>query len=274
MQPVPISATFGPHLRQPSTFSLSIASVRTQLSTRNKIVHIFYTASSRPPLSVSLTIFLSCPNPCSSDLWAPLTPTVNIFAEYCIGTHSTVHQKQNCLDFLYSIQPTTAQCLSHHLSLLSKSLLNIFNFKCTQLPSPASQTPACDIKHLSTPLSVSLTIFLSCPNRCSISSISNARQYLRFQMHVITHSLAHRPCLFQGALSGGRFIIQSPPPLPQLQLRDLQLHLICIPHQHLYYYPLPVKPPHVISNISPNPLSQTRIVRRRRLNRVYSAVSV
>ena len=159
-------------LRQPSTFSLSIASVHTQLSTRNKIVHIFYTALSRPPLSVSLTIFLSC------------------------------------------------------------------------------------------------------PNRCSISSISNARQYLRFQMHVITHSLAHRPCLFQGALSGGRFIIQSPPPLPQLQLRDLQLHLICIPHQHLYYYPLPVKPPHVISNISPNPLSQTRIVRRRRLNRVYSAVSV
>ena len=57
------------------------------------------------------------------DLWAPLTPTVNIFAEYCIGTHSTVHQKQNCSHFLYSIQPTIAQCLSHHLSLLSKSLL-------------------------------------------------------------------------------------------------------------------------------------------------------
>ena len=34
------------------------------------------------------------------DLWAPLTPTVNIFAEYCIGTHSTVHQKQNCSHFL------------------------------------------------------------------------------------------------------------------------------------------------------------------------------
>ena len=93
-------------------------------------------------------------------------------------------------------------------------------------------------------------------------------------MHVITHSLAHRPRLFQGALSGSRFIIQSPPPLPLLQLRDLQFHLICIPHQHLYYYPLPVKPPHVISNISPNPLSQTRILRRWRINRVYSAISV
>ena len=50
----------------------------------------------------------------------------------------------------------------------------------------------------------------------------------------------------------GSLIIQSPPPLPLLQLQDLQLHLICIPHQHLYYHPPPVKPPHVISNISPN----------------------
>ena len=50
----------------------------------------------------------------------------------------------------------------------------------------------------------------------------------------------------------GSLIIQSPPPLPLLQLQDLWLHLICIPHQHLYYHPPPVKPPHVISNISPN----------------------
>ena len=33
----------------------------------------------------------------------------------------------------------------------------------------------------------------------------------------------------------GSLIIQSPSPLPLLQLQDLQLYLICIPHRHLYY---------------------------------------
>ena len=74
------------------------------------------------------------------------------------------------------------------------------------------------------------------------------------------------PRLLQGAGSGGSLIIQSPRPLPLPQPRDLQLHPISIPHQHLYYHPLPVKPPHVILNISPNPLSQTRILRCRRIN--------
>jgi hypothetical protein len=73
------------------------------------------------------------------------------------------------------------------------------------------------------------------------------------------------PLPLQGAGSGGNLIIQSPPPLPLLQLRDLLLHLICIP-QPLYYHPPPVKSPHAISNISPNPLSQTRILRYRRIN--------
>ena len=50
----------------------------------------------------------------------------------------------------------------------------------------------------------------------------------------------------------GSLIIQSPPPLALLQLQDLQLHLICIPHQHLYYHPPWVKPLHGILNISPN----------------------
>ena len=35
--------------------------------------------------------------------------------------------------------------------------------------------------------------------------------------------------------SNASLIIQSPSPLPLLQLQDLQLYLICIPHQHLYY---------------------------------------
>jgi len=113
-----------------------------------------------------------------------------------------------------SLPEIPAQCLSHYYSLLSKSLLSIFNFKCTQ-----SRTP---------------------------------------------FPIGPRP--LQGAGSGGSLTIQSPPPPPLLQLRGLQLPLICIPHQHLYYHPLPVKPPHAISNIFPNPLSQTRILRCRRIN--------
>jgi hypothetical protein len=59
VRPVPIYLIFGPHLCQPSTFSPSMASVRTHQ--KQNCSHFLY--SIQP--SVSLTISLSCPNPCS-----------------------------------------------------------------------------------------------------------------------------------------------------------------------------------------------------------------
>jgi hypothetical protein len=136
VRPVPIYLIFGPHLRQPSTFSPSMASVRTHQ--KQNCSH-FYIASSR----VSLSPFLSLVQIPAQYLQFQMHAITHSLARWAPSASKSRVRRQP-----YNTIPSTSTSTSAPRSPVASYL---HTPPTSVLPSPASQAPACDIEHLSQP---------------------------------------------------------------------------------------------------------------------------